>query len=48
MQASIHAVVGKVTGGLSADDRARLARSMFATVRDSGNGDALLYEVPLL
>ena len=48
VQAAMHAIVGEVTGRLDPDDRARLARSMFATVRDSRNGEALLYEVPLL
>lgn len=48
VQAVMHAVVGEITDGLSSRDRARLARSMFATVRGSQNGEALLYEVPLL
>lgn len=48
VQAAMHAVVGEVTDRLGPDDRARLARSMFATVRESRNGEALLYEVPLL
>ena len=48
VQAVMHAVVGEVTDGLSPADRARLARSMFATVRGSQNGETLLSEVPLL
>ena len=48
VQAVMHAVLGEVTDGLSPADRARLARGMFATVRGSQNGEALLYEVPLL
>ena len=48
VQAAMHAVVGEVTDRLDPADRARLARSMFATLRDTRNGETLLYEVPLL
>ncbi len=48
VQASMHTIVSQVTDGLNAQDRARLAQSMFAAAPGSGDEAVSLSEVPLL
>ena len=48
LQAAMHRIVSQVTDQLGAQDRARLARSMFSAVPRSGDEAVSLQDVPLL